>query len=188
MVGPYLTSAQQWTQSPPWNLLANSGLEYHSQPPLRFTLYTHYCNSHVGGEFNNLAEWCTEYILLFNIRKTKELIINLEKRRRHKPLSTSMELRWSKWTISGSWETASQRTCHGHLTFQPWLRKLRNGCIFFATESILTDSITKCHGSCTAQDRRTLQWVIRTAQNITGTHLPSISDIGEVRCLRRGRR
>ncbi len=31
-----------------------------------------------------------------------------------------------------------------------------------------------------AQDRRALQRVIKTAQNIIGTHLPSISDIGEV--------
>lgn len=35
----------------------------------------------------------------------------------------------------------------------------------------------------TAQDRRTLQWVIKT-QNMIGTHLLSISDVWEVRCLR----
>ncbi len=36
------------------------------------------------------------------------------------------------------------------------------------------------------QDRRALQQVIRTTQNIIGTHLLSISDISELRCLRRG--
>lgn len=41
---------------------------------------------------------------------------------------------------------------------------------------------------CTAQDRRALQRVIKNAQKIIGTHLPSISDIGEVRCLRRAKR
>ncbi len=37
--------------------------------------------------------------------------------------------RWSKWTVSGSWESASQRTCHGHLTSPHWLRRLRNDCV-----------------------------------------------------------
>ncbi len=41
----------------------------------------------------------------------------LEKRKqRQTPLSTSVELRWSRWTCLGSWELASQRTCHGHHT------------------------------------------------------------------------
>ncbi len=35
------------------------------------------------------------------------------------------------------------------------------------------------------KDRRALQWVIKTAQNITGTYLLSIGDIGEVRCPHR---
>ncbi len=43
-----------------------------------------------------------------------------------------------------------------------------------AIESILTGNITNWHGLCTAQDRR--------------THLPSTSDIGEVRCLCRAQR
>ncbi len=36
-------------------------------------------------------------------------------------------------------------------------------------------NITNRHGLCTAQDRRALQRVIKTAQNITDTHLPRIS-------------
>ncbi len=50
-----------------------------------------------------------------------------------------------------------------------------------AIESILT-------GNITAQDRRTLEGVLKTAQNITAFHLPSISDISEVRCLHRASR
>ena len=41
---------------------------------------------------------------------------------------------------------------------------------------------------CKAQDRKVLQQMIKTAQNITGTHLQSISDISEVRCLHRTQR
>ncbi len=46
-----------------------------------------------------------------------------------------------------------------------------------ATENILTGNITIWHGSPTAQDRTALQWMIKTSKNITGNHLPSISDI-----------
>ncbi len=124
-------------------------------------------------------------------KKQRNWSMILEKRRRR---HASVELRWNRWTVSGSRESAPQRT--GHLTSPPWLRKLRNSCIsygkirkqnshakFSSTESILTGNITTWHGLCTAQDRRALQWVIKTARNITGTHLPSINDIGEVRCL-----
>ncbi len=44
---------------------------------------------------------------------------------------------WSRWTVLGSWESASQRTSHGHLTSPPWLRQLRNR----AVESILTGKL-----------------------------------------------
>lgn len=36
-----------------------------------------------------------------------------------------------------------------------------------------------------SQERKAQQQVIKTAQSITSTHLPSISDIGEVRWLHR---
>ncbi len=57
-----------------------------------------------------------------------------------------------------------------------------------AIESILTGSITIWQGLCTAQDRQALQRVIKTAQNIIGSHLPSISDISEMRRWHRARR
>ncbi len=49
-------------------------------------------------------------------------------------------------------------------------------------------NVTNWHGMCMAQDSRALQWVIRTAQKIIGTYLPSISDIGQVRFLHRAQR
>ncbi len=45
-----------------------------------------------------------------------------------------------------------------------------------------------CHGRCTAQDRRALQGVIKSAQNITDTYLLDNSDISEMRCLRKAKR
>lgn len=50
-----------------------------------------------------------------------------------------------------------------------------------ALESFLTWNITNWHGLCAAQDRRALQRVIETAQNIISTHLSSYSDTCEVR-------
>ena len=49
-----------------------------------------------------------------------------KKKQMHMPLSTSVELTWSRWTVFGSWESTSQRTCHGHRTSPPRCRKLRN--------------------------------------------------------------
>lgn len=40
--------------------------------------------------------------------------------------------------------------------------------------------LTNWHVSCTAQERKALQWVIKTVQNIISTHLLSISDIDEM--------
>ncbi len=57
-----------------------------------------------------------------------------------------------------------------------------------AIESILTGNITNWHDLCTAQDRKALQRVIKIAQNVIGTHLPSINDINEVRCLHRAQK
>ncbi len=57
-----------------------------------------------------------------------------------------------------------------------------------AIESILTGNITNWHGMHMAQDSRALQQVFITAQSIFGTHLPSILDIGEMRCPRSVRR
>ncbi len=75
------------------------------------------------GKINNLAEWCTENNLLFNVCKTKELIVDFMKQEA-KTHSTSVELRWSRSTVLGSWESTSQRASHGHHTSPPWLKKL----------------------------------------------------------------
>ncbi len=53
-------------------------------------------------------------------------------------------------------------------------------------ESILTNNITICFGSCSAADRRALQRVVKTVQKVTASSLPSMEDIyKKVRCLKR---
>ncbi|KAF7642201.1 hypothetical protein LDENG_00262540 [Lucifuga dentata] len=49
----------------------------------------------------------------------------------------------------------------------------------------MTNCISVWCGSCTAADWKCLQRVVRTAEKIIGTSLPSILDIGHKRCLTR---
>ncbi|KAI4884795.1 hypothetical protein NFI96_009218 [Prochilodus magdalenae] len=51
------------------------------------------------------------------------------------------------------------------------------------TESILTNCISVWYGSCSASDRKALQRVVKTAQRITGTQLPTIESVYQKRCL-----
>ncbi|KAI4883718.1 hypothetical protein NFI96_007205 [Prochilodus magdalenae] len=52
-------------------------------------------------------------------------------------------------------------------------------------ESFLTSSITVVYRNCTAQDRKALQRVIKTAQSISGAAFPSLQDIYRTRVIRR---
>ena len=52
-------------------------------------------------------------------------------------------------------------------------------------ESILTNCISVWYGSCSVADRKRLQRVVKTAQRITGSSLPTIEAVQSKRCLRR---
>ncbi len=145
-----LISAQHSTQSPPWNWLANLALwtwvphsatwywtssqttdsSYRSSatpPPLScWTFPRALCSAPSCSRCTHSGAQRTTYCSPSTKPSSWSLILG--SRRRHTLLSTSVELRWSKWTVLGSWESASQRTCHGHHTSPPWLRKLRKGC------------------------------------------------------------
>lgn len=54
-------------------------------------------------------------------------------------------------------------------------------------ESILTNCISVWYGNCSVSDRKALQRVVKTAQWITGTQLPTIENIYHKRCLGRAR-
>ncbi|KAK3545278.1 hypothetical protein QTP70_002963 [Hemibagrus guttatus] len=50
-------------------------------------------------------------------------------------------------------------------------------------ESILSSCITAWFGNCTVLDRKTLQWIVRTAVKVIGVSLPSIMNIYSTRCI-----
>ncbi|KAI4885125.1 hypothetical protein NFI96_011804 [Prochilodus magdalenae] len=54
-------------------------------------------------------------------------------------------------------------------------------------ESILTNCISVWYGSCSASDRKALQRVVKTAQRITGTQLPTTESVYQKHCLSRAR-
>ena len=54
-------------------------------------------------------------------------------------------------------------------------------------KSILTNCITVWYGNCSVSNRKALQRVVKTAQRITGSSLPSIESVQSKRCLRRAR-
>ncbi|XP_053266772.1 uncharacterized protein LOC128424562 [Pleuronectes platessa] len=74
------------------------------------------------------------------------------------------------------------------------LRKLhmdsRILCNFYrcTIESILTGCITAWYGSCTALNRKALQRVVKSAQHITRTALPSMEDLYTQRCRKKSSR
>ena len=55
-------------------------------------------------------------------------------------------------------------------------------------ESLLTSCISVWSGSCRASDWKSLQRVVRTAEKIIGTPLPTIQDVADSRCLSRAHR
>ncbi len=52
-------------------------------------------------------------------------------------------------------------------------------------ESILTSCITAWYGSCTALNRKALQRVVKAAQHITRTELPSMEDLHTQWCRKK---
>ncbi|KAM9568418.1 uncharacterized protein ACWYII_008726 isoform 1-T1 [Salvelinus alpinus] len=55
-------------------------------------------------------------------------------------------------------------------------------------ESILTGCITAWYGNCSASDRKALQRVVRTAQNVTGAKLPAIQHLYTRQCQKKAQK
>ncbi|KAI3363650.1 hypothetical protein L3Q82_001187 [Scortum barcoo] len=159
-------------------------------------------------EVRALTSWCQDNNLHLNVSKTKELIVDFRRRQReeHAPLSINgTGLRWRESTASGSSGFTSVRTSPGLITLtlsqsQPdsgsfflhsRLRRLnmdsRILCSFYrcTIESILTGCITAWYSSCTALNRKALQRVVKAAQHITRTELPSMEDLYTQRCRKK---
>ncbi|XP_054631651.1 E3 ubiquitin-protein ligase znrf1 isoform X2 [Dunckerocampus dactyliophorus] len=137
--------------------------------------------------------------------KTKEMIIDPRTREKepHRPLfidETEVE-RVKTFKFLGThisedltWSHNTQQMMKKSQRRLYFLRRLRKfgmsttilSCFYRCTmESVLTASITVWYGNCTTRDRKALQRVIKTSQNIVGAALPSLQDIYKTRVLRR---
>ncbi|KAL0150918.1 hypothetical protein M9458_053837 [Cirrhinus mrigala] len=156
-------------------------------------------------EIKRLMVWCTENNLALNIKKTKELIIDLRGNQDvHTPLYINEEMveRVSCFKFLGthisedlSWTKnimALVKKAQKRLYFLRMLRKVnlpqRLLVSFYSCsiESILTYGMLVWYGSSTAADKKALQRVIKTAQNIIAKQqLPTLENIFTSRCLQK---
>ncbi len=157
------------------------------------------------GEVERLTSWCQDNCLSLNVSKTKELIVDFRKRqqRPYTPLvisgtpvervssfkylgvNISEDLTWTAH-IQSQVKKARQRLYH--------LRQLRKFRVspailktFYsgAIESVLTQCISVWYSNATKQDCKALQRVVRLAERISGSALPSLQDIYLKRCKSR---
>ncbi len=175
--------------------------------PLLYSLYTHDCvSSHSStsivkfaddtvvlglisnndettylDEVERLTSWCQDNCLSLNVSKTKELMVDFRKRqqRPYTPLMISAH-------IQTQVKKVRQRLYHLRQ-----LRKFRVSPAILKTfysgdiESVLTQCISVWYGNSSNQDCKALQRVVRLAERISGSALPSLQDINLKRCKSR---
>uniref|UniRef100_A0A8C9SXC6 Reverse transcriptase domain-containing protein n=1 Tax=Scleropages formosus TaxID=113540 RepID=A0A8C9SXC6_SCLFO len=155
-------------------------------------------------EVRLLAEWCPDNNLSLNVSKTKELVIDFRKQdTAHAPIYIGGEIvervnsfRFLGITLTAklTWTEHTATTikkAHQHLHFLMVLKKARISTTVLTTfyrcavESILTGCITSWCGSCSIEDKKALQRVVKTAHECIGTQLPAVQDIYTTGCLRK---
>ncbi len=156
-------------------------------------------------EVERLTSWCQDNCLSLNVSKTKELIVDFRKRqqRPYTPLmisGTPVE-RVSSFKYLGvnisedlTWTTHIQtqvKKARQRLYHLRQLRKFRVSPAILKTfysgaiESVLTQCISVWYGNSSNQDCKALQRVVRLAERISGSTLPSLQDIYLKRCKSR---
>ncbi|KAI3375811.1 hypothetical protein L3Q82_004093 [Scortum barcoo] len=158
-------------------------------------------------EVRALTSWCQDNNLHLNVSKTKELIGRQEEaERRTRPPLHQRDYGGEKSAASGSSGFTSARTSPGLITLTSSLKSTRQRlfflrrlleaqqhglsrilCSFYSctTETILTGCITAWYSSCTALNCKALQRVVKAAQHITRTELPSMEDLYTQRCRKK---
>ena len=153
---------------------------------------------------HNITVYGEDNDLVLNIDKTKELILDF--RRRAPPLQpltikgTEVErtdifkflglhitesLSWAKNTET-TVKRAQQRLYFIRLLKKAGLRRQPLTQAYRGlVESILTSGITVWYGNTTVAERKSLQRVIKTAERVIGSDLPSIDSIYTERCRRK---
>ncbi len=156
-------------------------------------------------EVERLTSWCQDNCLSLNVSKTKELIMDFRKRqqRPYTPLmisGTPVE-RVSSFKYLGvyisedlTWTTHIQtqvKKARQRLYHLRQLRKFRVSPAILKTfysgaiESVLTQCISVWYGNSSNQDCKAMQRVVRLAERISGSALPSLQDIYLKRCKSR---
>ncbi len=156
-------------------------------------------------EVERITSWCQDNCLSLNVSKTKELIVDFRKRRErpYTPLmisGTPVE-RVSSFKYLGvnisedlTWTTHIQtqvKIARQRLYHLRQLRKFRVSPAILKTfysgaiESVLTQCISVWYGNSSKQDCKALQRVVRLAERISGSALPSLQVIYLKRCKSR---
>ncbi len=150
-------------------------------------------------EVEKLTSWCQDNCLSLNVSKTKELIVDFRKRqqRPYTPLKisgTPVERVSSSFTYLGvnisedlTWTTHIQTQVNKARQRLYHLRQLRKFRVSptRTIESVLTQCISVWYGNSSSQDCKALQRVVRFAERISGSALPSLQDIYFKRCKSR---